>query len=283
MMKKITPIALLIPWLLSACGPEATQATKTSPPRPPLVLGMTNLVRIEPGTFLMGSPSNEVNLPSVEDPQTRVIISQGFWMGKHEVTQNEYLSLMGKNPSSNITLRENDLNQPVDRVSWTDATNYCGKRTEQERMAGRLPRGYIYRLPTEAEWEYTCRAGTTTRFSFGDDPNLEDIDRHAWYSGNNGKAGEPNYGPKAVGQKLPNPWGLFDMHGNVAEWCLDGLAKYSGGTVTNQFNVTTNESRVVRGGSVSSTAEACRSAYRMIAKRKLTPVNVGFRVALVPQ
>src|SRR5882762_4117815 len=171
----------------------------------------TNLVFIPPGTFRMGSPTNEVDRFDNEGPQVAVTISRGFWMGKYEVTQGEYLAVMGSNPSN----FQGDTNRPVETVSWFNATNYCGKLTQRERAAGRIATNSVYRLPTEAEWEYACRGWTSARFSYGDDPDLTNLTNYAWYFDNSRNMTHP------VGQKLPNPWGLYDMHGNVWEWCQD--------------------------------------------------------------
>jgi eukaryotic-like serine/threonine-protein kinase len=177
--------------------------------------GLTDLmVWIPPGTFLIGSPEDEVDRSENEGPQTQVTLTQGFWMGKHEVTQGEYLAVVGSNPSyfngvQGETDYGTDLNRPVESVSWDDAVAYCAALTARERAAGRAPMSYAYRLPTEAEWEYACRAGTTTRFSYGDDPGYTHLRDYAWYEGNSERQTHP------VGQKLPNPWGLYDMHGNV--------------------------------------------------------------------
>ena len=138
----------------------------------------TNMVFIPPNTFTMGSPTNEVNRQADEGPQTTVTLTRGFWIGKYEVTQGEYLAVIGHNPSE----FPGDLDRPVDSVSWLDATNYCAKLTQQELAAGRIPPGSHYRLPTEAEWECAARAGTSTRFSYGDDPNFTSLTNHAWYS-----------------------------------------------------------------------------------------------------
>ena len=167
----------------------------------------TNLVFIPPGTFRMGSPTNEVDRDDREGPQTAVTISHGFWMGKYEVTQGEYLAVMGSNPSRFT----GDTNRPVEQVSWNDATNYCGQLTQRERTAGRIATNSVYRLPTAAEWEYACRAWTSTRFSYGDDPGYTNLTNYAWYWDDSGETTHP------VGQKLANPWRLYDIHGNVWE------------------------------------------------------------------
>jgi formylglycine-generating enzyme required for sulfatase activity len=177
----------------------------------------SRLVWIPPGMFTMGSPPLEKRREADEGPQTRVTLTRGFWMGRYLVTQGDYQSVMGYNPS-HFT---GDWNRPVERVSWFDATNYCGKLTEQHKTARRILMNYAYRLPTEAEWEYACRAGTTTRFSYGDDPTYEHLTYYAWYSGNSGglphdstnpdeeekASGAANSGghTQGMGQKAPNP------------------------------------------------------------------------------
>src|SRR6267142_3780327 len=182
----------------------------------------TNMVFIPPGTFNLGTPTNEVNRSADEGPQMTVTISRGFWMGKYEVTQNEYLAIIGSNPSG----FPGNLDRPVETVSWLDATNYCARLTQQELAAGRIPPGSHYRLPTEAEWECAARASTSTRFSYGDDPNFTELANHAWYWFNSDVATHP------VGQKAPNPWGLYDMEGNVWEWTQDWYGPYPGGSIT---------------------------------------------------
>ena len=133
---------------------------------------------------------------------------------------------------------------------------YCAKLTGKEKAAGRLPGWYEYRLPTEAEWEYACRAGTTTRFSYGDDPDYSQLGEYAWYENNSSKT------THSVGQKKPNGWGLYDMHGNVFEWCQDWFGNYPGGSVTDPQGAATGSDRVLRGGYWDSDAGICRSAYR---------------------
>jgi formylglycine-generating enzyme required for sulfatase activity len=235
----------------------------------------TNLVFIPPGTFRMGSPTNEVDREPfypliVEGPQTAVTISKGFWMGKYLVTQGEYLAVMGNNPSTFV----GDMN-PVETVSWFNATNYCGKLTQSERAAGRISTNSVYRLPTEAEWEYVCRAWTSTRFSYGDDPGYTNLTLYAWFNANSGATTHP------VGQKLPNPWGLYDMHGNVAEWCQDWYAPYPGGIAIDPQGPATGSTRIGRGGPWFRTASNCRSAWRNAASPD-TAGAAGFRVVLAP-
>jgi len=128
-------------------------------------------------------------------------------------------------------------------VSWYDATAYCDALTQRERAAGRIATNRVYRLPTEAEWEYACRGWTSTRFSYGDDPGYTNLTNCAWYDGNSGRTTHP------VGQKLPNPWGLYDMHGNVWEWCLDWWSdSLPGGIALDPQGPATGSDRVLRGG-----------------------------------
>jgi formylglycine-generating enzyme required for sulfatase activity len=226
----------------------------------------TTLVFIPPGTFRMGDPANEVDRDLYQGPQTAVAISGGFWMGKYEVTQGEYLAVMGNNPS----WFTGDRNRPVETVSWYDATNYCGQLTQLERAAGRIATNSVYRLPTETEWEYACRAWTSDRrFSYGDDPGYTNLTSYAWYAGNSGGTTHP------VGQKLPNPWGLYDMYGNVWEWCQNwgdyGIPNHP------------NPGIAVRGGTYGDAARNCRSGSRAYNPSPFIGVAaIGFRVVLAP-
>ena len=232
-------------------------------------LGLPELVRINPGTFIMGSPTSEPGRGSDEAPQTGVTLTHGFYLGKYEITQAEYAKVMSNNPAAFPT----NPDYPVEMVSWTDATTFATRLTQRESTAGRLPAGWTYRLPTEAEWEYACRAGTTTRYSFGDDLNSTLLTQYAWY-------GEVDTGrPRPVGTKLPNPWGLHDMHGNVWEHCRDALT-YTGGNLTDP--VGTGTARMTRGGSWHSLAPRCRSAARNPYTTTIREPWVGFRIALAP-
>lgn len=201
------------------------------------------------------------------------MLSRGFWIGKFEVTQGEYLSIMNTNPSE----FPGDLNRPVSSMSWPDATNYCWKLTQRELAAGRIPPGSQYKLPTEAEWECAARAGTTTRFSYGDDPNYTSLTNYAWFL----DFAVLDLTVHPVGQKLPNPWGLYDMYGNVWEWCQDWYGPLPGGTVTDPTGPTSNPLgfKVMRGGAYDYGANSCRSASRLFQNHNDS--DLGFRVVLV--
>ena len=244
-----------------------------------------NLVYIPAGSFTMGSPPTELARWAAEGPQTRVAISQGFWVGKYEVTQSEYQTVMASNPS---IFKGGDL--PVENVSWDDAVAYCVALTVRERTAGRLPAGYAYRLPTEAEWEYACRAGTTTPFHYGDAlrSGMANFDGRSEYP----PCGDSTffcYNPGGtylgqttpVGSYTPNAWGVYDMHGNVWEWCQDWMdGTLPGGEVTDPKGPETGSDRMVRGGSWLIYAGNCRSASRISPPPSDGNWNRGFRVVL---
>lgn len=245
----------------------------------PPVQTISNMVWIPCGTFTMGSPASESGSWDDERPQTRVTLTQGFWMGKYEVTQGEYLSLMGNNPSlfngiafsfccgeGCLTNYGCDLSRPVESVTWDDAVAYCAALTQRERSTGRLPAGYEYRLPTEAQWEYACRAGTTTAYHNG--PTLT-----------RGMANASACYTVSVGSYAPNAWGLHDMHGNVKEICLDELGDYPGGSVTDPVGPTPGEFPVARGGGWPDDFYYCRSAWRGYAFYAFG--DGGFRVVLL--
>ncbi len=233
----------------------------------------TNLVFIPPGTFRMGSPQTELNRGGNEGPQMTVTLKRGFFMGKYLVTQGEYQVVVGHNPSGFL----GDLNRPVEKVSWNDSTNYCALRTQQELATGKIPLGSKYRLPTEAEWEYACRAGTADRrFFYGDDPGFTNLANYAWYSDNSDFTTQP------VGQKLPNQWGLYDMIGNVWAWVQDWDGVYPGGSLTDPQGPSSGFSRMMRGGCWNGVPQICRSAMREGAPASLALSNFGLRVVLAP-
>jgi formylglycine-generating enzyme required for sulfatase activity len=238
--------------------------------------GSTNIegmVWIPAGEFTMGSPIDEAGRDMDEGPQTRMVIPHGFWMGKCEVTQGEFQAVMGTNPSNT----RGDTNCPVEKVSWYDAMQYCAKRTQQEKLSAKVPENYAYRLPTEAEWEYACRAGTATRFYYGDDKGEFRLGEYAWFIRNGDSMTHP------VGTLKPNAWGLHDMHGNVWEWCFDRWQSIlPGGSVTNLPVATEGSLRVARGGSWLYESKACRSANRDDYSPSNRCSDVGFRVVLAP-
>lgn len=237
-------------------------------------LGM-KLVVIPPGKFTMGSQESEEIRDDNED-QVQVTLTHSFWLGKHEVRQSEWQQIMGTQPWQGAENGRDGDQYPATSVTWEDAREFCRKLTHRERHAGRLASGWVYELPTEAQWEYACRAGTTTAYSFG--ANDADLGDFAWFE-RNAQAIDEKYAHQP-GQKKPNPWGLHDMHGNVWEWCRD---KYSdtlpGGRdpeVTERGSL-----RVVRGGSWSLNYWFCRSAYRNWMSPDFELTNLGFRVAVV--
>ncbi|MBL8800488.1 MAG: SUMF1/EgtB/PvdO family nonheme iron enzyme [Planctomycetes bacterium] len=256
---------------------NALELTLRNPPPLPCVTPVPGMVVIPAGTFIMGSNaasgapySNSTN----QQPAHQVTISYCFWMGETEVTQAQYSSLMGTNPSFFV-----GASRPVERVSWFNAQSYCAALTAQQSALGNVPAGYQYRLPTEAEWEYACRAGTTTEFNVG--ASLFCYQAKFAYSYHSGSScGSSSHVP--VASYAPNAWGLYDMHGNVWEWCLDSYAGYSAGGVTDPF-VTGGPSRVLRGGSWGSYSSLCRSANRSyVSAPGLTGSGLGFRVVLAP-
>ena len=230
------------------------------------------MVFIQGGSFIMGSPDNEQGRTGREGPRRQVTVNS-FFMGKFPVTQAEYQEVMGTNPSH---FKGDTL--PVEQVSWFDAVEFCNKLSLKEGLApaytvngnnvawDREADGY--RLPTEAEWEYACRAGTQTPFYSGDSVNDA-----GWHSGNSGNRTHP------VGEKQPNPWGLFDMHGNVLEWCWDWLDNYSERAQTNPTGADSGTNRVYRGGAWNFQANQTRSAYRFGNHPNLRNFLTGFRVA----
>lgn len=218
------------------------------------------LVPIAPGSFEMGTASGG---DEDELPVTRVTLSRAYWLGATEVTQKQWEAVMGNNPSK---FKGSDL--PAEKISWEEAMAFCRKVTERERAAGRLPVGYEYTLPTEAQWEYACRAGTT-------DAVAGNLDAMGWYDENSDRQ------THAVAQKQANAWGLYDMHGNVWEWCFDRYQdKYPGGSVTDPTGAASGPARVSRGGGWWFPAFLCRSATRSAVGAGERWDFQGFRLAL---
>jgi len=239
-----------------------------------------NMVLIPPGTFQMGSPEPLGVGPYFNHPTSQpvhtVTITRPFWICKYEVTQAEYQALMGSNPSV-----FQDPQRPVDRVTWNNAEAYCHNLSAQEQAAGRLPSGYAYRLPTEAEWEYCCRAGTTTEFHFGS--TLDCGQAHFAYSHHTSSSCGIS-STEVVGSHAPNAWGLHDMHGNVTEWCLDSWDRssaYSAGPVSDPY-MRSGLFRIYRGGSWVHDSNLCRSASRGGTSPGVAYYANGFRVVCAP-
>jgi sulfatase modifying factor 1 len=241
----------------------------------------TELLWIPPGEFVMGSPMDEKDRSDDED-QVHVTLTDGFWLGRHAVTQSEWQRVMQTIPWHRKHYVQESNDYPATCVSWNDARTFCDELTKQERAAGRLPSGRQYLLPTEAQWEYACRGGTTSRFSYGD--NDSDLSDYAWWGGivGNGNATSEQHA-HPVGQKKANPFGLKDMHGNIWEWCRDVYSdKLPGGV--NPEALAGGPFRVKRGGSWGGVARLCRSANRRGLVQSGTSDEgdgfVGFRLAL---
>ena len=223
---------------------------------------------IAPGTFTMGSPKDELGRDP-DEVQNEVTLTRGFYMQTTEVTQAQWSALMEKNPSY---YKRCGTNCPVNRVSWTDTMAFI------DRLNTTDPSG-VYRLPTEAEWEYACRAGTTEAFANGplielECPYDENMDKMGWHNSNSGTR------LHEVAQKMKNDWGLYDMHGNVWEWCMDWQGDYSELPRTDPMGALEGRLRVIRGGSWSSDDRDCRSANRLFVKECDTNAGVGFRLVL---
>ncbi|MCP5522099.1 MAG: formylglycine-generating enzyme family protein [Verrucomicrobiales bacterium] len=315
--------ALTAPWQVDPFGPGVLRATgetlvatvgatgqrqffrivalPSEPPNP----APDELVWIPPGTFMMGTPGDETAREDYEGPQTRVTLTRGYWLGKYEVTIDQYREflLAGGDPggvawtaancpikqdetfslSGTLSGRRGDL--PMCRINWAGAVVYCDWRTEVARQEGTLPEGYVFALPTEAQWEHACRAGTTTRYSFGDTPDCDPIScgvcaalaDYCWFCGNSGQKSQP------VGLKQPNPWGLYDMHGNVWEWTNDWWDwTLPGGALVDPLGPEGGTFRTRHGGSWATFPKQCRSGHRYGGTPVASLESLGMRLALVP-
>ncbi len=237
------------------------------------------LVRIPAGTFLMGSKDDpflaDAWYQSDELPQHQVTITKDFYIGKYEVTQAQWYAVMRTTPSE----FHGEPDKPVETVSWNDCQTFVEKLNAMDLVDGE------FRLPTEAEWEYACRAGTTTRFYWGDSDSESVMKQYCWYEKNaeDGDWTSPHAdeeGTQPVGLKLPNAWGLYDMSGNVWEWCQDWYGDYPLGAVVDPIGQESGSLRVARGGCWLSYAWYCRSADRSGCGPDLTSDNLGFRLVL---
>lgn len=220
--------------------------------------GGIEMVWCPPGTFLMGSPESEEGRED-DETQHEVTLTRGFWMAKTECTQEQWESVMGDNPSEFT----GPTNLPVEQVSWEDVVEWTTKMNDRHP----LPDGWRWTLPTEAQWEYACRAGTAGAYA-------GELDAMAWYQDNSGAT------THEVGRKKGNPWGLYDMHGNVNEFCADWYGDYPSGAVTDPTGAADGPGRVLRGGCWYFIAHACRSANRGGSYTDLELPNLGFRPAV---
>jgi formylglycine-generating enzyme required for sulfatase activity len=206
-----------------------------------------------------------------EKPAHRVTLTTPYYMARHEVTQQQYQQVMKTNPS-----QFKGQNLPVERVSWNDSTAFCA--CVQQSSGLLLPQSgglrHTVRLPTEAEWEFACRAGTATTYNTGDKD--ADLDKAAWYFSNSKNT------THRVGQKTPNAWGVHDMHGNVWEWCVDWYAPYTAAAVVDPHGPTEGQFRVLRGGSWDGISGFCRAAGRESSNSIYQPYGTGFRVVVAP-
>lgn len=239
----------------------------TASPSNQVIAGLNlELIWVKPGSFTNGSPADEPFRDKAEDPRTHIILTKGFWLGRTEVTQAQYESLMQTNPS---TFTAVGSNAPVEEVSWLDAMEFCRVLTDREKAAGRLPDRYEFTLPTEAQWEYAYRAGTTGSYP----GNPEEME---WYDKNSGATTHP------VALKQPNPWGFYDMSGNVLEWCFDWYGPYPGGTVNDPVGPARGFFKMARGGSWRNAIQVGRSAARAGGSIGRRDYTIGFRLALAP-
>ena len=244
------------------------------------------LAPVPAGTFAMGAAPGEQDSSVVEAPQHPVTLTRPFYMAAFPTTQAQWQALMAGNPAHFTVAGQgsatDDLTRPVESVSWNDVTaagtGFLARLNAA--TAGQRPQGMVFRLPTEAEWEYACRAGTTTRFTWGDDPFLAAISHFAWWTHDSSFSTHP---VGSLGPGSANSWGVFDMAGNVFEWCEDWYGPYAAGAQTEPQGPAGGTTRVVRGGAWFYDAPYCRSANRSTSGVDDRFASIGFRVVLAQQ
>ena len=275
--------------LLAAVTLLAVSAADAQPRSVDIPLGngtvALTLIELKPGTFTMGSPKEEAHRRTNET-QHAVTLSKPFWLGRTEVTQAQWQAVTGKpSPAKN----QGNEQLPVDNVSWDEATQFCQTLTEQARKAGHIPANARFTLPTEAQWEYACRAGTGTALNNGKNitstqGRCANLDEVAWYYPRQTNG----YGYfTSVGQFRPNAWGLYDMHGNALEWCLDRMTYANMSDATDPKGDLSRTERVLRGGGCGNGygyARHCRSAYRYTCNPSYRSYSdyFGFRLLVLP-
>jgi len=280
------PLSIFLSWLvIFGMIQMDCQVLAQSPKEITNNIGM-KLVLIAKGTFMMGSPIEEEGasndfmtgwpikeeVASNDEEQHQVTISKDYYLGVTEVTQGQYEKVMGTNPShfEKRVIRKSDSSMyPVEQVSWEDAVEFCKKLSD---LSEEKKVGLVYRLPTEAEWEYACRAGSKSVYSFGE--SSKTLRDYAWFNRNSNSQTHP------VGEKKANAWGLYDMHGNLGELCSDWYGRYPKGAVSDPVGPREGLGRVFRGGSWIFDAANCRTAVRGRGTPGARVINIGFRVAL---
>lgn len=275
--RTVLACCLLLSGLCAGCSRDVHAKSKDEARRPAKLLTLDlgkgakmKLKLIPAGKFLMGSPDNELERQVDEGPQHEVTISKPFYMGVYGVTQAQWRAVMGSEPWAGKTDAKSAAKNAASYISWDDASEFCkalSKKTGRKVM-----------LPTEAQREYACRAGTKTAYSFGDDPTK--LGAHAWYRDNADKIGQKYAHP--VGLKTPNPWGLYDMHGNVYEWCRDTYTEdfYKNSKNVDPENTAKVDVRVIRGGSWRWHESPCRSANRVRNRHSVRHYDYGLRVVV---
>lgn len=276
MRRGVAAAVLFAACIAAGCGPEdpgqaapVSRAQRARTGSKVITTGTgVEMIEIPAGTFRMGSSAGED-----DETPVREVAVDAFLMDRYEVTQREFEDMMGRNPS-----KSKGPERPVEQASWLAAARYCNARSMREGLNPCYDPDTLacdfsadgYRLPTEAEWEYACRAGTATDYSFGS--SASDLGRHGWFRENSGGETHP------VGGKRPNPWGLYDMHGNVAEWCHDHYDEdyYAEGVTDNPRGPEGGDERVLRGGSWNHSADLCRSAARYSEAPGFADVCFGY-------
>ena len=244
-----------------------------------ITVGGIRLCWCPAGKFMMGSPRSEPERRPDED-QVEVTLTKGFWMAKFEVTQGQWKQVIGELPGSLTEQLPDGSEFPVGNVNFAEAEAFCRKLTEVGHQSGKLPMVWEFRLPTEAQWEYACRAGTRTATSFGD--KLSSTQANFKGKPYNGAEPGPSLGRAAkVGSYPPNPWGLHDMHGNTFEWCRDWYHSKLPGGVDPDLYLATASSRVRRGGCWMDDGWPCRSVFRLRFEPERRYDHIGFRVVIV--